>query len=66
MPNSLSTPYSCTPPVSLLVAALALLSRRCPRNETSAALLLQRVALSGALSPVEREICQKLAEELED
>ena len=66
MPYSLSTHFSCTPPAPLLVAALALLSRRCPRNNISAALLLQRVALSTALSPVEREICQKLAEELED
>lgn len=57
--------YTLTAPVSLLVAALALLNRRCPRNEISAALLLQRAALSPTLSPTEREICQTLAEELE-
>lgn len=65
MPDSLPPQYSCAPPAPLLVAALALLNRRCPRNEMSAARLLQRAALSLTLSPTEREICQTLAEELE-
>lgn len=65
MPNSLSPPHSSTPATPLLVAALALLSRRCIRNEMNAARLLQRAALSLGLSQAEREICLSLAEELE-
>ncbi len=53
------------PSVPLLVAALALLHRPCPRNASRAALLLQRAALCATLTPVEREICQSLADELE-
>lgn len=65
MPDSLSPHYSRTPPAHLLVAALALLNRRCTRNDMNAARLLQRAALSLALSPTERETCLRLAEELE-
>lgn len=54
-----------TPPAPLLIAALALLHQRCPRNELNAARLLQRAALSTMLSAAEREVCQSLAEELE-
>lgn len=54
-----------TPPAPLLIAALALLHRRCPRNELNAARLLQRAALSITLSPAEREVCQSMAEDLE-
>lgn len=64
MPDSLSPHYSCTPPAPLLVAALALLNRRCTRNDMNAARLLQRAALSLDLSPIERDICLNLAEEL--
>ncbi len=52
-------------PAPLLIAALALLNRRCPRNETHAALLLHRAAKSPALHPDEREVCQTLADDLE-
>lgn len=54
-----------SPPAPLLIAALALLNRRCRRNDLNAARLLQRAALSLTLSPSEREVCQSLAEELE-
>lgn len=54
-----------SPPAPLLIAALALLNRRCRRNDLNAARLLQRAAQSCALSPSEREVCQNLAEELE-
>lgn len=54
-----------SPPAPLLIAALALLNRRCRRNNLNAALLLQRAAKSLTLSPSEREVCQNLAEELE-
>lgn len=57
--------HSSTSIASLLIAALALLNRRCPRNEINAARLLQRVALSPVLTPAEREVCRTLAEELE-
>jgi len=65
MPDSLSPHYSITPPAPLLVAALALLNRRCTRNDMNAARLLQRAALSLDLNPTERETCLRLAEELE-
>lgn len=65
MPDLLSPPTSCASPAPLLVAALALLNRRCTRNERNAARLLQRAALSLSLSPTERETCLRLAEELE-
>ena len=65
MPDLLSPPTSCASPAPLLVAALALLNRRCTRNEMNAARLLQRAALSHGLSQSEREICMSLAEELE-
>lgn len=54
-----------TSPASLLVATLALLQRRCLRNELNAARLLYRAANSADLSLAEREVCQCLAEELE-
>lgn len=38
--------HPATPPAPLLIAALALLHRRCPRNELNAARLLQRAASS--------------------
>jgi hypothetical protein len=50
---------------SLLVAALALLGRPCPRNTAVARLLLQRASSDAALSPVERETCRDLAEALD-
>jgi len=53
------------PSAPLLVAALALLSRPCPRNEINAARLLQRAACASELTPAERDICLNLAEELE-
>lgn len=56
--------FTPDPLAPLLIGALALLNRRCPRNETHAALLLQRAAQSPALDPVEREVCQGLADEL--
>ncbi len=62
-PNPLQHPL--TPPASLLIAALALLRQRCPRNELNAALLLHRAALSSTLSLAEREVCHSLADELE-
>lgn len=66
MPDSLSPPhYFYTPPAPLLVAALALMNRRCTRNDMNAARLLHRAALSLALNPAERETCLRLAEELE-
>lgn len=57
--------HPATPPAPLLIAALALLHRRCPRNELNAARLLQRAALSITLSPAEREVCQSLGKDLE-
>lgn len=63
--NTLSSQYTTAPTAPLLIAALALLHGRCPRNELNAALLLHRAALSPTLSPAEREVCQSLAEELE-
>lgn len=65
MLDTLSSHHLAVPPASLLIAALALLHRRCPRNELNAARLLQRAALSHTLSPAEREVCQSLAEDLE-
>ena len=50
---------------SLLVAALALLGRPCPRNTAVARLLLQRASSDVALSPVEHETCRDLAEALD-
>ena len=52
-------------PTPLLIAALALLHQRCPRNNLNAARLLQRAAQSLTLSPSEREVCETLAEALE-
>lgn len=63
--DKLPLQHPATPPAPLLIAALALLHRRCPRNELNAARLLQRAALSITLSPAEREVCQSLAEDLE-
>ena len=54
-----------SPPAPLLIAALALLTQRCRRNDLNAARLLQRATQSLTLSPSEREVCQNLAEELE-
>ncbi|MCU0809496.1 MAG: hypothetical protein MUE59_00385 [Thiobacillaceae bacterium] len=50
---------------SLLVAALALLGRPCPRNTAVARLLLQRASSDAALSSVERETCREIAETLD-
>lgn len=51
--------------VSLLVAALAMLGRPCPRNTAVARLLLQKASLHDDLSPVERDTCLNLAETLD-
>jgi hypothetical protein len=51
--------------VSLLVAALAMLGRPCPRNTAVARLLLQRASLHDDLSAVERDTCLNLAESLD-
>jgi hypothetical protein len=53
------------PPTSLLVAALVMLHRPCPRNQATATLLLSRAAQDSALSSAEREACQRLADELD-
>jgi hypothetical protein len=50
---------------SLLVAALAMLSRPCPRNTAAARLLLRRASSDTALSPAERDTCLDLAEALD-
>lgn len=50
---------------SLLVAALAMLGRPCPRNTTAARLLLQRASSDTTLSPAERETCREFAETLD-
>jgi len=50
---------------SLLVAALAMLGRPCPRNTAAARLLLQRASSDTALSPAERETCREIAEVLD-
>ena len=50
---------------SLLVAALAMLSRPCPRNTAAARLLLRRATSDIALSPAERETCREIAEALD-
>ena len=52
-------------PVSLLVAILVMLRHPCTRNQSTAALLLSRVARHAALSPAEREACLALLDELE-
>jgi len=65
MYDPISLQYLTTSPASLLVATLALLQRRCPRNELNAARLLQRAANSADLSLAEREVCLSIAEELE-
>lgn len=51
--------------VSLLVAALAMLGRPCPRNTAAARLLLRRASSDTALSPAERETCREIAETLD-
>lgn len=63
MSHPLSRP-GFDPSTPLLIAALALLNRRCPRNASRAALLLQRAALCDTLTPGEREVCLSLADEL--
>jgi hypothetical protein len=50
---------------SLLVAALAMLGRPCPRNAAAARLLLQRASSDTGLSPAERETCREIAETLD-
>jgi hypothetical protein len=50
---------------SLLVAALAMLGRPCPRNTAAARLLLQRASGHDDLSPAERETCRDLADALD-
>jgi hypothetical protein len=50
---------------SLLVAALAMLGRPCPRNTAAARLLLRRASSDTALSPAERETCREIAETLD-
>jgi hypothetical protein len=52
------------PAPSLLIAALALISRRCPHNTSRATLLLQCAALCLTLTDDERDICAHLADEL--
>lgn len=53
------------PPASLLVAALVMLRRPCPRNQATAQLLLERAAEHTALTPAEREACRELADTLD-
>lgn len=50
---------------SLLVAALVLLRHPCTRNKASARLLLDRAAGHDSLTPVEREACRNLADDLD-
>ena len=50
---------------SLLVAAVAMLGRPCPRNTAAARLLLQRASSDTALSPAERDTCREIAETLD-
>lgn len=52
-------------PASLLVAALVMLRRPCPRNQATARLLLTRAAEFSSLTPAEREACLSLADELD-
>lgn len=52
-------------PASLLVAALVMLRRPCARNQAAAQLLLERAAENTELSPVEREVCRNLADDLD-
>ena len=54
-----------TPPASLLVAALVMLRRPCPRNQATAQLLLERAAENSALTPAEREACREFADTLD-
>ena len=51
---------------SLLVAALAVLARPCPRNTAVARLLMRRASRHDALSPAERETCRALADAMEE
>lgn len=52
-------------PASLLVAALVMLRHPCARNKAAARLLLERAAEHTKLTPVERETCLTLADDLD-
>ena len=54
-----------SPVASLLVAALVVLRQPCARNKATARLLLERAAEYDSLSPVEREACRNLADDLD-
>ena len=51
--------------VSLLVAALVMLRDPCARNKAAARLLLERAAEHAELTPVERDACRNLADDLD-
>ncbi|MEW6400168.1 MAG: hypothetical protein B7Z35_15285 [Hydrogenophilales bacterium 12-61-10] len=53
-----------THPASLLVAALVMLRHPCSRNQATARLLLERAAEHAELTPVEREACRSLADDM--
>jgi hypothetical protein len=55
-----------SPPATLLVAALVMLNHPCTRNRSVASLLLKRAAEDPQLTPVERDACAALADELDD
>jgi len=54
-----------SPVASLLVAALVVLRQPCARNKATARLLLERAAEYDSLTPVEREACRNLADDLD-
>jgi len=54
-----------SPVASLLVAALVVLRQPCARNKATARVLLERAAEYDSLSPVEREACRTLADDLD-
>ncbi|MBS0310623.1 MAG: hypothetical protein JSR88_04755 [Proteobacteria bacterium] len=54
-----------SPVASLLVAALVVLRQPCARNKATARLLLERAAEYDSLTPVEREACRTLADDLD-
>lgn len=60
-----STPATASPVASLLVAALLVLRQPCVRNLATARLLLERASADDGLTPVEREACRSLADDLD-
>lgn len=61
----METTANASPVASLLVAALLVLRQPCVRNQATARLLLERASADDSLTPVEREACRSLADDLD-